>query len=290
MNPTTTANGLTAHQIEEYRENGFLVIDNVFNPPEVDALREMVASPEVTKLLEVRGHANQAVHLLELTTLHPLFMELAKDRRIVERIIPLLGPDIQLQHSKLATKPPTKGAGPFAWHQDLAFYPHTNDSLLSVMVMLDDATPQNGCMSMVRGSHKLGILDHSKEGLFAGACTQKHLWEDASRCAQITPRSGGISIHHCLTLHGSPANLSGHPRRGIVFSYRADDAYQLSDCICQDTGILINGKRRERVRCDIGKMQLPKRLPDNPYYSGSAFGNAWNQVGAQVDEEEFFQA
>ena len=95
-------------------------------------------------------------------------MELARSERILGRVTPLIGPDIQLQHSKLATKPPAKGMGTFAWHQDFAFFPHTNSDLVAVMVMLDDATPENGCMQMVRGSHKLGLLDHTEDGQFHG--------------------------------------------------------------------------------------------------------------------------
>ena len=80
------------------------------------------------------------MHLLEITVKHTIFVELAKSPRILNRITPLIGSDVQLQYSKLATKLPTKGKGLFAWHQD------TNTDLVAVMVLLDDATPENGCM------------------------------------------------------------------------------------------------------------------------------------------------
>ena len=86
------------------------------------------------------------MHLLEITVKHPIFVELAKSPHILNRITPLIGSDVQLQYSKLATKLPTKGKGLFAWHQDFACFPHTNTDLVAVMVLLDDATPENGCM------------------------------------------------------------------------------------------------------------------------------------------------
>ena len=141
------------------------------------------------------------------------------------------------------------------------------------MVMLDDATLENGCMQMVRGSHKLGLLDHSVDGIFQGACQESHLWEKTENLALIMPKAGGISIHHCLMLHGSEVNLSGQPRRGLVFQYRADDAFQLADTVWVDTGVLVCGQKREHARCDAGVLRLPKR------HRQPRFGNAWNQEG-----------
>ncbi len=280
---------LTVEQIEEFNEQGFLVVDDVFSMEEVEALRRATESEAIMERLNQGGHATKAVHLLEITTLDPIFLNLARDPKILDLLVPLIGPNIQLQHSKLATKPPTKGKGTFAWHQDLAFFPHTNSSVLAVMVMLDDATPENGCMQMVRGSHKLGYLNHSVDGFFTAECQESRYWEDESRVAQITPKTGGISIHNGLTLHGSPANLSGKPRRGIVFEYRADDAYQISDTIWKDTGLLMCGRRGEVVRCEPGLIRLPKQDPESEFYTGHVFGGAFNQNGELVDEADYYR-
>jgi phytanoyl-CoA hydroxylase len=276
--------GLSDEQAQAFWHEGYAVIDNVFPTEDVEILRSAVASPEVIDEWRKRDHATRTVHLLEITTKHPVFMELARSPRILERIAPLIGPDIQLQHSKLATKPAAPGEGPFAWHQDFAFFPHTNTDLVAVMVMLDDATEENGCMQIVRGSHRLGLLDHTDHGLFRGACQESHLWEDPNQLAQVTPKAGGMSIHHCLALHGSPANMSGDPRRGIVFQYRSDDAYQLADGVWADTGLLMRGERTERVRCDAGILRMPK----SHRYAGRPFGHAWNQDGEAAADRDYF--
>jgi phytanoyl-CoA hydroxylase len=282
LTPTTNSEGLIESQVQSFRDEGFLVIDAVFPEGDINLLREACESREVTRELKSRDFGNRGVHLLEITIRHPLFMELAKSSRLVECLVPLIGPDIQLQHSKLATKPPAKGKGAFNWHQDLAYFPHTNCDLVAVMVMLDDATRENGCMQVVRGSHKMGVFNHDDpDGIFRGQCQDSSLWADPAAIEHLTPKAGGISIHHCLALHGSPANRSGRPRRGVVFQYRADDAFQLADGIWKDTGLLISGERRERVRCDAGVLRLPR----SKRYPGRPFGDAWNQHGSLARQE-----
>lgn len=277
MNACESIHNLSPQQIQSYRDDGFLVLEDFLSPDEVNTLREAEASPAIQSELEEMGIKHRTVHLLELTVRHPAFLELARDPRVIACIEPLLGPNIQLQHSKLATKAVSKGEGAFGWHQDIMYYPHTNTSLLSVFVYLDDATPENGCMSMVRGSHLLGPLNHlNADGVFAGACQETSYWENQSaKVVAIAPRAGSISIHHCLTLHGSPANVSGKPRRGIVYSYRADDAYQLADAIFRDTGLVVAGTRRGVVRCESISWMLPRR----PNKEKRDYGNAYNQSG-----------
>jgi len=267
---------LQQNQIDDFWARGFLTVEDLFSPAEVTALREATESEAIRGPQNERGYAEHTVHLLELTVRHPLFMELAKNERILSLIRPLIGNDIQLQHSKIASKPPAKDSGPYRWHQDFAFFPHSNTSLVAAMVMLDDSTPENGCMQMVVGSHKLGLLDHHKNGVFS-ECQQSSLWADPAALAHITPRAGGISIHHCLTLHGSPPNRSGQPRRGLVFQYRADNAYQFADTVFADTGLVVSGQRRGKIRCEEGIFALPRRADDS-----DPFGGAWRQIGANV--------
>jgi phytanoyl-CoA hydroxylase len=276
------ATQLDAGEIEQFERDGYLVIDDVLTTDDVDVLREATANHSVLEAQEQKGFSEKTVHLLAITTFHSAFMELATHTAVIDRVRPLIGEDIQLEHSKLATKPPTKGMGPFHWHQDFAFFPHTNTSLVAVMVMLDDATPENGCMQIVKGSHRWGLLDHMVDGQFTGACQEEDRWSDPDLIVNITPRAGGISIHHCLALHGSEPNVSGQPRRGLVFQYRADDAYQLADNVFKDTGILVSGRRRERVRCEDGVFRLPKRAQNE-----HPFGSAWHQDGDVAGQRDY---
>ncbi len=269
---------LSEAEIAQFWEHGFLVLDELFDDAEIERLRHACSQPVDTEWKT----AEQTVHSLGLTTRDDAFLDLARDRRVVGRLTQLIGEDIQLQHSKLAAQPAAADRGGFAWHQDFAFYPHTNTDLVAVMVMLDDATPDNGCMRMVKGSHKRGLLNHmDEEGTFTAKCQEQNAWEDyADDIVDITPRRGGISLHHCLMLHGAGPNRSGDPRRGLVFQYRADDAFQMADGVWSDTGLVVSGVRRERVRCDAGVLRLPR----STRYPGHPFGPAWNQEGELARE------
>src|SRR5258708_3183715 len=103
MNPVNPSCTLSTRQIQSYREDGFIVIDDFFSPDEIEVLREAEASPAIQLALEEGGIKERTVHLLELTVRHPAFLELARDLRVINCIQPLIGEDIQLQHSKLAT-------------------------------------------------------------------------------------------------------------------------------------------------------------------------------------------
>lgn len=284
MNATIqTSPMLSEKEQAQFVEDGFLVINDVLGPAEIEEFRAIIESPELSAVTESAGLNYQTVHLLGLTARHPRFRELAADPRIIQRLIPLIGPDIQLQHSKLAAQARTKGKGGFHWHQDFAFFPHTNTDLVAVMVMLDDATEENGCMHMVRGSHRLGVQEHAVDGRFAGSCQCPEIWESQpEKVAAITPRVGGISIHHCLTLHGSGPNASGLPRRGIVFQYRADDAFQMADAVFPDTGLVVAGNRRAVVRCSAMTIPLPFAVWRN---ENNRYGDAWHQEGAFAHQE-----
>jgi ectoine hydroxylase-related dioxygenase (phytanoyl-CoA dioxygenase family) len=274
---------LNQTEVQRYRDEGFLVVDDVLTQPEIDELRRACDDPRVSRDLASRGYHEKGVHLLEVTAKHPAFRELACDCRITDRVAQLIGPDVQLQHSKLATKPPQIGAGEFRWHQDFAYFPHTNTDLVAVMVMLDDATPDNGCISVVRQSHLLGPLSHLVDGSFDPGCQEPRHWQDQARICELTPRAGGMSLHHCLTLHASPNNRSGQPRRGVVFQYRADDAFQLYSHVFTDTGWQVRGERHGIARFEAFAIQLAKQKEVDPqpasfYAQIGSDAERWNRA------------
>ena len=236
---------LSEAEVSEFDRNGYLLVEDVLSREEVDALRDAVTAPHVRAGLEAKSSAEKGVHLFDLTAKDEIFRSLALDVRLVDRVADLIGPNLQLHHSKLATKPPKKDAGIFPWHQDFNSFPHTNTDLLAINVLLDDATPENGCMYMVPGSHKLGLLPHDRE---SGQLLAEYLWERPGSTQKVAPRAGGISLHHCLTAHYSPNNLSGRDRRSLIFQYRAADAIQLTEGIFSDTGFLVRGEDPGTIR------------------------------------------
>ena len=272
---------LTAGEIERYRQDGFLVIDGVLGSDWIQRLRSACESALVREKAAELGSAN-AFHLPEIALVHPDFMDTAKHPAIVERLKSLIGENIQLHHSKMATKPSSSASG-VRWHQDAPYIPHTNSDLLTVMVMLDDATPENGCMQMAKGSHKCGAYTDLSGSFYSAPDSDIPAQFQNLEVVNIEPKAGGISIHSSLTLHSSPANLSGKPRRGIAFQYRADDCYQLAGFVTRETGILVAGSHQFRVRCDASIINVPMKIrqpqPLTPSPDSKLTENAWHQEG-----------
>jgi phytanoyl-CoA hydroxylase len=225
-------------QIEAYGRDGFLVLRGLLSAAEIGRLRARadafvagakgVAAHDAVYDLE-DSHTPESPRVRRIKTPHlhhPDFAATATHPGIVGALIDLWGPNIRFDSSKLNMKSAGYGA-PVEWHQDWAFYPHTNDDLAAVGVMLDDCDAENGPMLMIPGSHKGPLLDHHEGGFFCGAVDPRAAGVDLSRAVALTGKAGDVTIHHVRTLHGSAANVSGKQRRLYLLMYRAADAWPL---------------------------------------------------------------
>src|SRR5207302_3944270 len=84
---------------------------------------------------------------------------------------------------------------------------------------------ENGCMLMLPSSHRGPVLDHHQDGVFAGGIDPEREGIDLTKAVPLTVRAGGISLHHCRTLHGSATNRSSAPRRLFLLQLAAVDAW-----------------------------------------------------------------
>lgn len=227
---------LTQEQIEFYRERGYIGVEGVLSQQEVEELRR-VTDEFVEKSRQVSenddvfdlepGHSCEAPRLRRLKDpahQHPVYDRALRHRGILDIVAQLVGPSIRYNGQKLNVKAAGFGS-PVEWHQDWAFYPHTNDDLLAVGICIDAMTEENGCLLVIPGSHKERIYDHHQDGRFAGAITEADF--DTSRAEKVELEAGGISIHHVRALHGSLPNLSSRSRRLLLFQYCAGDAWPL---------------------------------------------------------------
>ena len=145
-------------------------------------------------------------------------MALARDPRILDLVEIALGPNIQLYYSQVFMKPPNQG-NKAPWHQDFAFYAHTRADLLNVHIYLDDSTVENGCLRVVPGSQKLGILNHFKNGVFTGELQGDTSPYDEQEIV-LPMQAGGLVMWHTMTLHRSYPNKSVEQRRALVLAYK----------------------------------------------------------------------
>ncbi len=148
----------------------------------------------------------------------------------------LWGPDIRFDTAKLNMKSAGFGAA-VEWHQDWAFYPHTNDDLAAVGVMMDDMTMASGPLLIVPGSHRGPVFDHHADGVFCGAMDPTREECDYAGAIPLTGKAGSITVHHVRAVHGSAPNTSDRDRRLLLFQFRAADAWPLLGFPQRDRGI-----------------------------------------------------
>jgi len=229
---------LTEAQRQAYDRDGFIVVPDVFSRAEIDGLRRVTdefvagaaratANDAVYDLED--SHTPQEPHVRRLKApqlIHPAYFDASRNAKVVEILADLWG-TVRFDTGKLNMKSAGYGA-PVEWHQDWAFYPHTNDDLAAVGIMLDDVDMENGPMMVVPGSHKGPIYNHhGPNGRFCGAMDPQACDIDLSRALPCLGKAGSITVHHVRAVHGSATNFSGRERRFLLFQYRAADAWPL---------------------------------------------------------------
>ena len=229
---------ISDQDVQRYRRDGYLVIPDVLSAREIDDLRratddQVERSRQACAHTDVfdlePGHSASQPRLRRIKSPHlqdPAYARMVRHPGIVSVLCRLWGPNVRFDQSKLNLKAAGFGS-PVEWHQDWAFYPHTNDDLAAVGIMIDDFTPDNGSMLVIPGSHTGPIYDHNTNGVFVGGIDPSTSGIDFSRAVMCTGRAGSITVHHARLLHGSSANISGQPRRFLLHQYRSGDAWPL---------------------------------------------------------------
>ena len=259
---------LTQQQIAFYHEHGYLGVENVLSQREVDDLRRVTdvfveKSREVSEHTEVfdlePGHTPENPKLRRLKSpieQHAVYRETLHHEKILAMVSQLIGYGLRCNGNKLNMKQPGYGS-PVEWHQDWAFYPHTNDDLLAVGVVIDDMTEENGPLLVIPGSHKGPVYDHHLNGHFCGAVTNPTFSDKGTTPVMV--KAGGMTIHHVRMLHGSVSNTSDKPRRLLLFQYCALDAFPLGGIANWDAfnAIIVRGEPTNIPRVE----PVPVRLP-----------------------------
>jgi ectoine hydroxylase-related dioxygenase (phytanoyl-CoA dioxygenase family) len=230
---------ISEQDVAFYRENGYLVVANVLSGAEVEELRRVTeefvenararaSHDEVYDLEDSHSAAEPRVRRIKTPhQWHESYARMVAHPGILEVLKQLWGPSIRFDVSKLNLKAAGYGA-PVEWHQDWAFYPHTNDDLAAVGIMIDDVDEANGPLMVLPGSHLGPIFDHhDDQGFFCGAMDPGRGELDFAQAVKLTGPAGSITIHHARTVHGSATNTSGRPRRLLLHQYRAADAWPI---------------------------------------------------------------
>jgi hypothetical protein len=246
--------GLSERERRAWREDGFFLRARAFAPAEVETLRAAaervrgvaIALADAGRAYEVDGnryvdsgpvtvqieHRRDSAALRVVEPFHhldPVFEGLVDDARIVAPMRGLVGSErVALWTDKLNFKPPHEGSG-FRWHQDSPYWAHACrhlDQLPNVMLALDDADEDNGCLRVVRGSHRSGLLPgRSDDGVLGPLFTDPRHVDLGAQVAAAMP-AGSLLFFSPHTVHGSEPNRSDRQRRALVITYQPAGHHQ----------------------------------------------------------------
>jgi ectoine hydroxylase len=222
-------NGWTINeaQVEQFQADGFLIVPELFDPEEVGLLRQ-VAEADRTLHDRVAGRRDGQGGVVKISVGNELYDDIyaafVRSPRIVGPMERFLGGEVYHYHHKMILKEPLVG-GAWEWHQDYGYWYDLGclfPDLASCMIAVDRASQANGCLQVLRGSHRLGRINHGPVGDQTGADPERVAVaiERLERVdCELSP--GSAVFFHCNTLHRSDQNRSADPRWAFIACYNA---------------------------------------------------------------------
>jgi ectoine hydroxylase-related dioxygenase (phytanoyl-CoA dioxygenase family) len=197
-----------------YKQDGYLVFPHVLDSDLVS-----LASRHVEWLQQTHPDTRPEQLHHQLMWEDPFWVRLVSDRRILDLVEPLIGPNIALFASHYICKPGGDGL-PVLWHQDGSYWPLEPMEVVTAWLAVDDSDEENGCMRVIPGSHRGPMLTHHRHQRDAVLGTEIRTEDlDESRAVDVRLPAGSVSLHHPMLVHGSNPNLSSRRRCGLTIRY-----------------------------------------------------------------------
>jgi len=256
------ASRLTDADIATYHEDGLLFLRGLFDAEETDLLRRaMEEDPEIQDHSLLRADQEGGATRISLWNRagDSVYGLAARCERIVETAEALIGEPVYHFQSKLTAKDPKVG-GAWEWHQDYGYWYYNGcvaPKMLSFMIALDRTDTENGCLKLVRKSHKLGRLDHVQVTPEQNCADPRHMDRilETHEVIDCVLDPGDVVVFHGNTLHRSDQNRSDKRRWTLLCCYNAisndtvtkdDDRYyvpldKVSDSAIKEAGLKLAG-------------------------------------------------
>ncbi len=224
------ASRLTSQQVADFHRDGYVIARQFFSREETDRLYAVATHDDALSQHAygvVDQSGRQSKLALWFTPGDDLYGRLTRSRRMVDSVAMLLDSDAPVCHfhSKLMMKEPRVG-GAWEWHQDYGYWYKNQflfpDQMVSVMVAINAATVENGCLQVIKGSHKLGRVEHGFAGEQVGA--DQTMVDNCLKTLDLVYvelQPGDTLFFHSNLLHRSNANLSDQPRWSFISAYNA---------------------------------------------------------------------
>ena len=218
---------INEEQAAQFREQGYFVAEGGFAPALLQAMGEEMDRVYQEHLEKARAEGAAAVEAVrnrrsfsQFHLLSPVAAQFVREPIYLEACRRFIGPDADLYYNQAATKPPERGRV-FSWHQDSG-YVHTEPlEYITCWTAITDSNLDNGCIWIIPGSPKWGLLEHVPEPetaeRYGGKTAQ---FADESGAMPVEMRAGQVAIFSSLMLHKSGPNTSAKSvRRGYVPQY-----------------------------------------------------------------------
>ncbi|KZS15693.1 Alpha-ketoglutarate-dependent hypophosphite dioxygenase [Daphnia magna] len=243
---------LSQTQLQFYKDNGYLLLDEVYTTAEIDECSleydEIFALKKNSELEATwRGDWKDEASPTQLFSIHSLqnhaaiFTRMLLKDTLLQAIADILGTkDILLHHTKAHVKPSGTGSA-FPMHQDYQYFPYKKDTLVAIFIHLDDTSMENGGLAVYPGSHHLGPLED--RGNIPG---WHYVDQDKFPIEKATPvnaKRGQVVIFSYLLVHGSYPNTSDSVRRMLLFQMMSAHDEKLKETHrspCQ--GMVLSGR------------------------------------------------
>lgn len=206
---------LTEDQIAQYHEDGYVI------PQQFSLTEEELSDLRERHARLVAQHPEFHNYCSHLLAFDLAFLNYARHPTILKMVEQVLGPDFALWNSSFFAKP-AKGGLKTPWHQDGEYWPIRPLATCTVWIAIDDSTPENGCLRIIPGSHKDRRLraHHTYEGKDVTLHQELNADEfDETTAVDMVLKAGQVSLHDVYLLHGSEANHSDKPRRGMTLRF-----------------------------------------------------------------------
>jgi len=216
---------VTAEQISEFQETGYLLVRQLFDAEETKLLISIAKLDREMDKAHATKDAQGGVSRLRLRNelYDDIYSACVRCPRIVDTMEKLLGDEVYHFHHKMMLKEPLVG-GAWEWHQDYGYWYKFNACLFpdmaSCIITVDRATKENGCLQVIKGSHKLGRVEHGTSGTQTGADLERveaALQRLELIYCELEP--GDALFFHANLLHRSDQNKSLNPRWSLICCY-----------------------------------------------------------------------
>ena len=238
---------LTPHQIQQYNQDGYLIVKGFLSADEVEKLYQVaIDDSAVSKnAINVNDSSGKRSKLsLWYKPGDDIYGLLTRSQQLVDSVDKLLNNPKSAVchfHSKLMQKEPRVG-GAWEWHQDYGYWYKNEfllpDQMMSVMVAITDANQENGCLQVIKGSHKIGRVEHGFSGEQVGA-SQRYvdLSLKTMELIYVELKAGDVLFFHSNILHRSEANLSDRPRWSMISCYNRQSNVGYNDSASSSSSI-----------------------------------------------------